>query len=454
MSAPDLERIYGAAVAAVEPRAAVSRVLAVDDGRLVVGDSACDLSGVGKIVVVGAGKAAAGMAAGVEQVLGARVDGGLVVVKDGYRGPLGRISQVEAGHPLPDERGLRATARLLDAVRATDERTLLVCVLSGGASALLVAPAPGICLEDKVRTTDLLLASGADIGEVNAVRKHLSAVKGGQLAAAAVPAPLVSLVISDVIGDRLDVIASGPTHPDGSTFAEAREILGRRGLLQRIPAVVRERLERGAFGLIPETPKPGDRVFRDVRHHIVASNRLALTAATAEAGVLGYETRLLSTEVQGEAREAARRLAGEVRRAAQGRTPGAPPLCLLAGGETTVTVSGPGRGDRNQEFALAFALEIEGVEGVTLLSAGTDGTDGPTDAAGAFADGGTAARARRAGLEPAACLEANDSHRFFDELGRRTAGPALFVTGPTGTNVMDLQAVIVRGEGSADDGRR
>ena len=452
MSAFDLLRIYREAVAAVEPRAAVLHALALDGDMLHAGGFSCDLAGVARILVVGAGKAAAGMSTGVEQVLNGRIESGLVIVKDGHTGQPGSIAQVEAGHPLPDERGARAAARIMDLVGGADAKTLVICLLSGGASSLLVAPARGITLEDKILTTDLLLASGADIAEVNTVRKHLSAVKGGQLAAQARPARVLTLALSDVIGDRLDVIGSGPTFPDASTFSDAREVLGRRGLLKRVPPAVRTRLERGALCVIPETPKPGDPLFDGVGHCIVGSNRIALDAAAASARAQGYDTVVLSAEVQGEAREAARWLAAEVRQVAQGLSAGAPPVCLLCGGETTVTVTGPGQGGRNMEFALAFALEIEDLEGADFLSAGTDGTDGPTDAAGAFVDGRTASLARGAGLDPAASLLGNDSYRFFAELGRRTGGSPLLVTGPTGTNVMDIQAVIVRPAGGCPRG--
>lgn len=451
MSAADLRRVFLAAVAAVEPRAAVRRLLGVEDGRLVAGEHVTDLAGIERILVIGAGKAGAGMAAAVEDVLGERVGGGLVVVKGGDLGACSRVDLVEAGHPLPDARGERAAARILGLARAADARTVVVCLLSGGASALLVAPAPGLTLEDKVATTRLLLASGADIAEVNTVRKHLSAVKGGRLAAAAAPAAVVSIVISDVVADRLDVIASGPTFPDGSTFEQAREVLGRRALLHRVPAAVRTHLERGALGLIPETPKPQDPLFGRVSHCLAGSNRIALEAAAASAGSLGWDTTVLSGEVQGEAREVARRLAGEARLLAN-QAGGAATRCLLSGGETTVTVTGRGTGGRNQELALAFALAVEGVPGVTLLSAGTDGIDGPTDVAGAIVDGETAAAARRAGLDPEAALRENDSHGFFAELGRRSGVSPLLVTGPTGTNVMDLQIVAVQGPGGRRHG--
>lgn len=454
MRAPDLLMVFRDAVAAVEPRAAVVRALTLTGTTVRAGEFSCDLGGVARVLVVGAGKAAAGMAAGVEEVLDGRIDSGVVIVKDGHTGHPGLISQLEAGHPLPDERGERGAARILGLVAAADASTLVICLLSGGASALLVSPARGISLDDKIRTTELLLASGADIAEINTVRKHLSAVKGGRLAAQARPARVLTLALSDVIGDRLDVIGSGPTCPDGSTFSDAREVLGRRRLLKKVPLSVRTRLERGALCMIPETPKPGDPLFAGVWHCIVGSNRIALDAAAASARARGWEVVVLTAELQGEARAAAHWLAGEVRRVARPRPASGPPLCLLSGGETTVRVTGAGTGGRNQEFALAFALAIEGLEGVELLSAGTDGTDGQTDAAGAIVDGGTAALARKVGLDPAASLRENDSHRFFVEFTERTGSSALVVTGPTGTNVMDIQAVIVRPAGDESRGRR
>lgn len=444
MSDADLLQIYQNAVAAAEPREAVLRLVSLDGDRLRAGEFSCDLANIDRVVVVGGGKAGAGMAAGFELALGGRIDSGLVIVPDAPRASCSRITLTVGRHPLPDERGERSTGRILEMARSADARTLLIGLFSGGASALLAAPADGLTLEEKAETTRLLLLSGADIAEVNTVRKHLSAIKGGLLAAAAHPAPVLSLLISDVVGDRLEVIASGPTFPDGSTFVDAREVLGRKRLLQRVPTAVREHLERGVLGMIPDTPKPGNTLFRNVRHCVAASNRMALEAAAAGARSLGYEVVLLGAEVEGDAREAARMLAGEARRVAQHLAPGSRSVCLLSGGETTVTVTGPGVGGRNQEFALAFALEIDGLEGVVLLSGGTDGVDGPTDAAGAIVDGDTAKLARSVGLDPVASLRENDSHRFFVELGRRAGSSPLLVTGPTGTNVMDIQAVVVR----------
>ena len=309
----------------------------------------------------------------------------------------------------------------------------MICLISGGASALMPAPAEGITLEEKQATTRLLLASGANIHEINSIRKHISRIKGGQLARLASPARVESLMLSDVIGDNLDVIGSGPTAPDVSTFAGAVEILDRYAIRERVPASVRERLEQGARGAIPETPKPDDPVFARVRNAIVGSNRLALAAAAACAKAQGYRTLVLSSEIQGEAREIARMHAAIASEMARTGRPIKPPACIVTGGETTVTIRGDGLGGRAQEFALAAALEIAGLENVVIFCAGTDGTDGPTNAAGAVADGQTLGRkpdARR-------YLDRNDSYHYFESLGD------LIITGPTNTNVMDVCIVLV-----------
>jgi hydroxypyruvate reductase/glycerate 2-kinase len=313
---------------------------------------------------------------------------------------------------------------------------LIVTLISGGGSALLVAPQDGISLADKQRTTSLLLNAGADIGELNTVRKHLSRVKGGRLAEAAFPATVVSLILSDVIGDRLDVIASGPTAADPTTFGEALGILERYRLSEEVPPPAMELLRRGNRGDSPETPKAGSPFLDRVENIIVGSNRQALEAAARAALELGFTVEILSAELSGEAREVGRQLAHQALTAARSKN-GNAGLCLLSGGETTVTVRGQGKGGRNMELALAFAIEIEGQPGITLLSAGTDGTDGPTDAAGAIVDGKTVARAREKGLDPREYLDNNDSYTFFKTCG------GLFITGATGTNVMDLQIVLI-----------
>ena len=399
-----------------------------------------------RFFVLGFGKAVSPMLRAITDRVGSFITGGVAITKHGYpieAGCAHRIGVYEAGHPLPDEAGLRATAEAVRLAKTFDNETFLVCLISGGGSALLVAPYTGISLKEKQETTDLLLKAGADIYELNAVRKHASLVKGGRLAEIAGLATIESLILSDVMGDPLDVIASGPTAPDSTTYADALYVIEKFRLDAKIPRSLFHLLTEGARGRVPETPKEGNPLFRRVRNRIVGSNRSAIEAGRRKALQLGLEATVLSTEVRGEAREMGRWLAEKVK-ATKGlegrRPPGAgKPVCLIAGGETTVTVKGQGLGGRNMELALAFALEIEGEEGITLLSAGTDGSDGPTDAAGAIVDGHTVARARQAGLDPGAYLANNDSYHFFQKAG------GLFVTGPTGTNVMDVQLVLLDG---------
>jgi hydroxypyruvate reductase len=391
----------------------------------------------GRVVVVGAGKASGAMASAVEEAWGERVAGGLVVVKDGHLAETHRVKLVEAGHPVPDERGAAAAHDLLALARGAGAADLVLTLISGGASALTPAPAPPITLGDKQVMTRLLLAAGADINQLNAVRKHCSVLKGGQLARAAAPARVAALLLSDVIGDPIDVIGSGPTAPDASTFSEALGILDRFDLRERAPASVRDRLERGARGEIAETPKPDDAIFERVVNVVIGNNQLVVDAAASRAAALGLAPHVLTRALHGEARDAARELVGLGREIAAGRGPVARPACLIAGGETTVTVRGDGIGGRCQELALAAALELEGRDGLVVLAAGTDGSDGPTDAAGAVADGDSAARARHQGLDPRAHLDRNDSNRVFAALGD------LVVTGPTNTNLLDLYLVVV-----------
>jgi hydroxypyruvate reductase len=382
----------------------------------------------GRIRVVGAGKAAGSLARAVESVLAGREYTGRILVKHGHGVALERVVVEEGGHPLPDEAGLRATERLLSDLEGGRAEDRIFFLLTGGASALLVAPAEGITLDDKIRTTDLLLRSGADIRELNAIRKHLSRVKGGRLAEKMAPASILGLVVSDVIGDDLSAIGSGPAVADPTTFADCLEIVARYRLEEELPGKVRERLEAGVRGILPETPKAGDPSLARARHVILASNRLSLEAARARAAALGFESEIFRADMVGDvhvvARGFAERLGALSRRGGR--------AALLAGGELTLVVKGSGLGGRNQEFALACALHLRGTSGVTVLSAGTDGTDGPTDAAGAFADGDTWERARRTGLDPDAMLANNDSYRLFVRLGD------LLKTGPTGTNVNDI----------------
>lgn len=428
--------IFQAGLAAVNPETCIRRALRLEGGCLLVGDQNVALPAAGRVLVVGAGKASALMARAVEELLGARIGGGVVVVKYGHGAALNRVQIREAGHPLPDEAGRAGAAAVFDLARQAGAEDLVLCLISGGGSALLPLPVEGIDLKDKQTATGLLLASGATIHMVNTIRKHLSRIKGGGLARAAAPARVVALILSDVVGDDLDVIASGPTVADPTTFGDGLRIMRRCGLLEKVPPAVRRHFERGAAGEAAETPKPGDPLFEKVRNLLVGGNRDALLAAAEKARALGYNTVVLSSMLEGEAREAGRfisRIAAEARRSGN---PAPLPACILCGGETTVTVRGGGRGGRNTELALAAALDIAGEDGILVLSAGTDGSDGPTDAAGAFADWKTLACAQAAGLDAARFLEQNDSYRFFDRLGD------LFKTGPTRTNVMDLQIVL------------
>jgi glycerate 2-kinase len=437
-----LAGIFDAALAAADPYNAVLNAASVEHDRLTIAGAKYDLAAFQRIIVVGAGKATARMALAVESLLGNRIDAGLIVVKDGHTAPLDIIEQIEAAHPVPNEAGIAGTQRILSMVRAADERTLVICLLSGGASALLIAPVEGLTLQDKQDATLLLLNAGASIDELNAVRKHLSAVKGGRLAQAAFPAQLVTLIVSDVIGDALDVIGSGPTSPDDSTFADAWSVIAKYGLQQRFPPRVTDYLQHGIAGQKLETVKANDPCLAKTRNVIVAGIRQALDAARNRAAQLGYSVLTVSDTLQGEARDAAHFLAQAARAELDAMQPDER-RCLLCGGETTVTVRGSGKGGRNQEFALAFALDIEGVQGVALLSAGTDGSDGPTDAAGAMVDGSTASRARSLGIDPLRHLEQNDSYAFFQQFDTATGAHSHFKTGPTGTNVMDIQIVLL-----------
>ena len=434
--------IFNAALAAVDPYNAVLKAARVEHDHLQIAGAKYHLASFKRIIVVGAGKATARMALAVEFLLGNRIAAGLIVVKEEHTAPLKIIRQVEASHPVPNEAGITGTQHILNMVRDADEKTLVICLLSGGASALLVAPVEGVTLQDKQEATRLLLNAGASITELNAVRKHLSSVKGGRLAQAAYPAQVVTLIVSDVIGDPLAVIASGPTSPDNSTFAEAWAVIAKYGLQQKFPRHVTDYLQRGITGQMPETVKEHDPCLGKTRNVIIAGIHQALDAAKDMAAQLGYSARTITDTLHGEAREAAHILAQSAR-AELDTMQANERRCLLCGGETTVTVRGNGKGGRNQEFALAFALEIEGLRGVAMLSAGTDGSDGPTDAAGAMVDGNTTSHAGKLGIDPRGHLDNNDSYAFFQQLDTASGAHSHFKTGPTGTNVMDIQIVLL-----------
>jgi glycerate 2-kinase len=430
---PELDKVLRAALAAVEPGQAVRRALAVEADGFVLEGRRYPLANFRRVLVVGAGKASAPMAGAVEEVLGGRVPvEGSVTVRYGHSAPTRAVRIREASHPVPDAAGVEATRAIVELLEEADTDELVVCVISGGGSALLTLPADDITLEDLQQTTDALLRSGASINEINVVRKHLDSVKGGGLARLAAPAQVITLVLSDVVGNPLDAIASGPTVPDTSTWTEAAAVLDRYGLWDRVPASVAARLRAGLAGRLPETPKPGDPIFEHTHTVVVGSNLVACEAAAGAAEGMGFGTLVLTTFVEGEAREVGHVLAGVLREVDASAHPLARPCCIVAGGETTVTVRGRGLGGRNQELCLSAAHALRGLKNVMLASIGTDGNDGPTDAAGAFVDGTTLDRAATLGLDPAAYLANNDSYAFFDRLGD------LIRTGPTNTNVNDL----------------
>jgi hydroxypyruvate reductase len=417
-------RIFRAALHAADPYRAVLDHLSFDGRVLKAGGKGYSLAAFDRIQVIGAGKAAASMARAVERLLGRRISGGFLNVPDGVAARLHRIRLHPCRHPIPDERGAEGARHILEIARAAGRRDLLIALISGGASAMLPAPAPPMTLNDKQALTQQLLASGAAIHEMNTVRKHLSLIKGGQLAQAAFPATVIALLLSDVVGDDPGVIGSGPTVPDPSTVADAIGVLKKYGL-------------DAPHHALHETPKPGDPAFSRSRHLIVGSNRQAIDAAAECARGLGYRTMVLSTTIEGETREIARMHAAIAREVLASGQPVRRPACLLSGGETTVTVRGHGLGGRNQEFVLAAMLALEGAGPVTILSGGTDGIDGPTDAAGAIADSSTLARSAVLGLDARRHLDDNDSYRFFEPLD------ALLKTGPTGTNVADIRVLLI-----------
>lgn len=424
------------ALLAADPRRLVRRQLVLRAGVLEAAGVRHRL-GRGRVALIAVGKAAVPMALAAEEALGNRL-GEALAVSTAREGKLERVRLLTASHPVPDARGLAAAAEVEALARGLGRQDLLLVLLSGGASALLPSPAEGLTLDDKARTTKLLLRAGATIHETNAVRKHLSRLKGGGLARAAAPARVVTLVLSDVVGDDLATIASGPTVPDPTTFADALDVLRHREILEDVPAAVREHLESGARGERPETPKPGEAAFRRAATRIVGSNRLSIQAAAREARRQGLRPLVLTTRLEGEAREAARVLAAVLRECVESSRPAAPPLCLLAGGETTVTVRGDGQGGRNQELAVAAAPCLAGFPvPAVVASLATDGVDGASDAAGGLADDTTVARAAALGLAPAAAfLAVSDTRNYLGPLGD------LIVTGPTGTNVVDVVALL------------
>jgi len=428
--------IFKAGLKAVDPRTAVKKYMKRDGLTLIVDGKKYDLNQFDKIYVVGGGKAGASMASAVEEILGNLVTEGIVNVKYGYTAKLNKIRINEADHPVPDEAGSRGAEEIVKLVGNTQENNLLICLISGGGSALLPLPVQGISLNEKQEVTKKLLTCGANINEINAVRKHMSRIKGGQLTRLSYPATLITLILSDVIGNYLDVIASGPTVPDSSTFEDAKEIMERYKIWNTIPDTVKNHFEKGIGGNIPETPKAGENIFSKTQNVIVGSNIQAVMAARKKAGKLGYNTMVLSSFIEGETKDVAKVHAAIAKEILQSGNPVSTPACVISGGETTVTIRGKGKGGRNQEFCLAAAIDIAGLDSVVILSGGTDGTDGPTDAAGAICDGQTIERALAKKIKAMDYLMDNNAYPFFKELDD------LLITGPTNTNVMDLRLVL------------
>ena len=431
--------IFHASLKAVDPVNAVKRFLKKNGNQLIVKDRTYDLSFYDNIYLIGFGKAAAAMARGVESVLGRDLKAGIISVKYGHLDKVSsKIKINEAAHPVPDEAGMKGAKEIVDFLKQRNEKDLVVCVISGGGSAILPLPCEGIALSEKQETTKLLLACGADIKEINAIRKHISQVKGGQLARITQPATLVTLILSDVIGDPLDSIASGPAAPDQSTFEDCWAILQKYDLLGKIPAAVERHIKSGVEKSTPDTPKVGDPVFSKTYNFIIGSNWEAVVSAKEYAQKLGYNALILSTFVEGETKDVARVHAAIAKEVNKTGNPIKRPSCIISGGETTVTIRGNGLGGRNQEFVLAAAMDINGMDNVVVLSAGTDGTDGPTDAAGAIADGETMTRANQLKLNTLKYLQDNNSYHYFKKLND------LVKTGPTNTNVMDIRIMLIK----------
>lgn len=438
----DAKEIFASCLTAVDPYKAVKRFVHVQGDRLIVGmeggpETEIDLAEFDHISLVGAGKATAPMAAAIEELFGERIQKGMINVKYGFTQELAFTKITEAGHPVPDENGVKGTGKILDFLQSTGEKDLIFSLISGGGSALLPFPVGNITLSDKQEITRELLACGASIDEINAVRKHISSSKGGQMARAAFPATIINLMLSDVVGDKMDVIASGPFVPDSATFKDVWEIFNKYNL-KDIPPAIHEHMKVGLNGQISETPKENDKIFNRVFNFIVGSNILALESASATAKTLGYETLILSSMVEGETREVARVHTAMAKEIVKTCRPIPAPACIITGGETTVTIRGDGLGGRNQEFCLAACMDlVELPPRVVILSGGTDGNDGPTDAAGALVDPFTVTRGKDAGMEAAEFLNRNDAYHFFEKT------EDLLMTGPTNTNVMDVRLVLV-----------
>jgi glycerate-2-kinase len=426
-----------AALNAADPRQIIKAKVTVTDTTVKVDNYSFDLRKFKNIYVIGGGKASGSMAEALEQVLDGSITKGLVNVPHGTKNKTKIIKLHGASHPVPDVAGVEGTRKMLEIAEEAEEDDLIICLISGGGSSLMPLPRGGISLADKKMITDALLKSGATINEINTVRKHISDFKGGWLAKKAYPATILNLILSDVMGDPLDFIASGPTVPDSTTFSDAIQVLKKNDLWTEAPSPIKKVLSDGDKGLIPETPKAGDEAFRKAHNVVIGNNLFASQAVCSCLKNEGLNTLLLTSTLEGEARHVGTVLASISREPSVSGNPVHKPAGFVAGGETTVTVRGKGKGGRNQEIALASALKLEGLGGVVVASLSTDGIDGPTDAAGAIADGKTLDRAKKMGLDGRKYLTDNDSYHFFSRLGD------LVFTGPTGTNVNDVSVIIV-----------
>ena len=430
------EQIFLAGVERVLPSRLISGMISLKDNFLRISHLDFSLETIENIYVIGAGKASAMMGAEVEKILGDRISGGHIVVKYGHSCRLKYIGVTEAGHPIPDTNGFRASGKILKIAESAGCNDLVICLLSGGGSSLLADHCEGCSPEDMIKVNDLLINSGACISEINAVRKHLSEIKGGKLARVVYPATLVNLIISDVPGDQLDVIASGPSVPDPSTFAQALTVLKTFGLTLSVPERILLYLEEGASGKKSETPKPGDRVFDKTFNILVGSNRMALEAARSKAFEYNINAVIIDDQLQGDITTIAEYIV-ETSMKFKNDKDEVKPVCLLFGGETTIIMKGKGAGGRNQHLALLSAFLLQSKPGITILSAGTDGNDGPTNAAGAVVDSETISEAIFKNIDPERLLREFDSFHFFKRAGGH------IITGPTKTNVMDIVVVLI-----------
>jgi len=425
------------ALNAIDPKQLMKSKLLLKNSLLKVNGCSFDLKKFRNVYVIGGGKASGSMAEALEQILGQYITNGLVNIPHGNKHKTEIIKLHEASHPIPDKSGVEGTRRMLKIAEQAKKGDLVICLISGGGSSLMPLPRDGITINDKRKITDTLLKCGAKINEINTVRKHISDFKGGWLAKKAYPATVLNLILSDVVGDQLDFIASGPAVPDSTTFSDAVTVLKKYGLWEKAPASIKKVLSSGEKGIIPETPKASDKAFKKVYNVIIGNNTLASLAVREQLRSAGLNTLLLTSTMEGEARHVGVMLASIAREATLSGNPVPKPAGIIAGGETTVTVTGKGLGGRNQEISLAAALKMGGMDGVVVASLSTDGVDGPTDAAGAVVDGKTIARAAEMDLNPEEFLAGNDSYSFFSKLGD------LIFTGPTGTNVNDVSVIVV-----------